>query len=150
MADIPENRRTATDYVEGGLPAASGWTGWVVFAGVMLILVGCFQAVEGLVALAKDSYYLVRPSGLLVDVDYTTWGWVHLIIGVVAGLTGLGLLAGNTVARVVGVGVAFLSAIVNLAFVAAHPVWSTLVIAIDVVVIYAITVHGRELASPTY
>lgn len=140
----------AVEDVSGGRPAASGWAGWVVFAGVLLILLGAFQAIEGLVALFRKEYYSVRSSGLIVHVDYTTWGWVHLIIGIVAALTGLGLLAGNLVARIVGVVLAVVSAVVNMAFVAATPVWSVLVIAIDVLVIYAIVAHGRELRSPSY
>ena len=152
MADTSQGRRAAPaeQYVEGGLPAASGWTGWVVFAGVMLALLGVFQAIEGLVALFDHGYYLVGANGLAVHVNYTTWGWVHLILGVIAILAGVGLLAGNMAARVVGVGLAVLSAIVNLAFVAAYPVWSVIVIALDVIIIYAIVVHGRELKSPSY
>jgi hypothetical protein len=125
----------------------SGWVGWIIFAGLMMILLGAFQAIEGLVALFNQGYYLVRPSGLVISVDYTAWGWVHLIIGVLAMLAGVGLMKGNAVARVVGVVLAGLSAIVNLAFIAAYPLWSTIVIAIDIIVIYAIIVHGRELKS---
>jgi hypothetical protein len=124
---------------------STAWTGWVVFGGVMLIVLGIFQAIQGLVALFEDGFYLVRPNGLVVNVNYNTWGWVHLVIGIVAVLTGLGLLAGNLAARIVGVGIAVLSAIVNIGFISAYPVWSTIVIALDVLVIYAITVHGGEL-----
>jgi hypothetical protein len=124
---------------------SSAWTGWVVFAGAMLLTLGVFQAIEGLVALFKDGFYLVRPTGLVVNVNYNTWGWTHLLIGVVAIVTGLGLFAGNMVARVVAIVVAVLSAIVNLAFISAYPVWSTIIIALDVIVIYAIIVHGGEL-----
>jgi len=111
----------------------------------MLIVMGAFQAIEGLVALFHKGFYLVSPGGLVVNVNYNAWGWTHLVIGVLAILAGIGLLSGNIVARVVGVIVAVLSAIVNMAFISAYPVWSTIVIAIDVVVIYAIIVHGREL-----
>jgi hypothetical protein len=93
--------------------------------------------------------YLVTPSGLVLSVDYNTWGWAHLIIGVLAVATGIGLIAGNMLARVVGVILAVISAILNLVFIAAYPVWSTIVIAIDVIVIYAIVVHGRELKDST-
>jgi hypothetical protein len=124
---------------------SSAWTGWVVFAGAMLLTLGVFQAIEGLVALFKDGFYLVRPTGLVVNVNYNTWGWTHLLIGVVAIVTGLGLFAGNMVARVVAIVVAVLSAIVNLAFISAYPVWSTIIIALDVIVIYAIIVHGGDL-----
>ena len=152
MAGTSQERRSpqAVDYVEGGPPAASGWTGWVVFAGVMLAVVGIFQAIEGLVALFNHEFYLVSAKGLVVNVNYTTWGWVHLILGIVAVLTGFGLLAGNMLARIVGVGIAALSAIVNMAFVSAYPVWSVIMISLDVIVIYAIVVHGRELKSPSY
>jgi hypothetical protein len=119
----------------------------VVFGGVMMIMVGAFQVIEGLVALFDDGFYLVRSNGLIVNVNYNTWGWTHLLIGVVALLVGVGLLAGNTVARVAGVVIALLSALVNLAFISAYPIWSTILITLDVIVIYAIIVHGRELKS---
>jgi hypothetical protein len=123
----------------------SGWAGWVVFAGIMMIMLGAFQAIEGLVALFDDGYYLVTASGLVLNVNYNVWGWTHLILGILAVATGFGLLAGNTAARVVGIVLAVVSAIVNLAFIAAYPVWSTIVIAVDIIAIYAIVVHGREL-----
>ena len=123
----------------------TAWAGWVAFAGVMLIVLGAFQLVQGLVALFDDGFYAVRPDGLVVNVDYNTWGWIHTGIGVIGVLTGIGLLAGNMLARIVGVAVAALSALVNLAFIAAYPVWSMIMIAIDIIVIFAIVVHGREL-----
>src|SRR4029450_3106796 len=128
-----------------GYDDPTGWAGWVVFAGVMLIMLGTFQIIEGLVALFDDGFYAGASSGLVVNVDYNTWGWVHTGIGVIGVLAGLGLLAGNMAARVVGIVVAFLSAIVHLAFLSAYPVWSTIMIVVDVIVIYAIIVHGREL-----
>ena len=105
---------------------STAWTGWVVFAGIMLMMVGIFQVIQGLVALFDDGFYLVRPGGLVVDVNYNTWGWVHLIIGVVMILTGLGLMAGNMAARVVGVVAAVVSAIVNLGFISAYPIWAAI------------------------
>jgi hypothetical protein len=142
MTDTSRRRSAETARYE---TEPTAWAGWVVFAGVMLIMLGTFQIIEGLVALFDDGFYLVAPSGLLVDVDYNTWGWVHMGIGVIGVLAGLGLLAGNMAARIVGVAVAFLSAIVNLAFLSAYPVWSTIMITVDVIVIYAIIVHGREV-----
>jgi hypothetical protein len=125
----------------------TAWAGWVVFGGVMLIMLGTFQIIEGLVALFDDGFYLVRSNGLVLDVDYNTWGWIHTAIGVIGVLAGLGLLAGNMAARVVAVGVAFLSALANLAFISAYPIWSTILITIDIIVIYAVIAHGRELKS---
>jgi len=130
--------------------AQTAWAGWVVFAGVMMIMLGLFQVVQGLVALIDDEYYLVTKGGLVVSVDYTTWGWTHLILGIIAGLAGVGLLAGNTLARIVGVAIASVSALVNLVFIPAYPIWSIIVITLDVIVIFAIVVHGRELKSPSY
>lgn len=124
---------------------STAWTGWVVFGGVMLMTLGAFQVIQGLVALFDDGFYLVRPNGLVVHADYNTWGWTHLIIGAVAVVSGLGLLVGNMAARVIGVIAAVVSAIVNLAFLSAYPVWSAIVIALDVIVIYAIIVHGGGL-----
>ena len=125
----------------------SGWTRWVVFGGVMMIMLGAFQVIEGLVALFDDGFYAVKSNGLIVHVDYTTWGWAHIVIGVVAALTGVGLLAGNMAARIVGVGICFLSALVNLLFISAYPIWSTIMITLAVLVIYSIIVHGRELKA---
>jgi hypothetical protein len=113
----------------------------------MLVMMGGFEAIQGLVALFKDEYYVVTRSGLLLNVDYTTWGWTHLIIGLVAIATGIGVMLGQMWARVVGIIVAVISAFANLAFIAAYPLWCTIVIAMDVLVIYALAVHGREVKT---
>lgn len=125
----------------------TGWVGWIIFAGTMMMLIGSFHVIQGLVALFDDEYYLVGSTGLVVSVDYTTWGWVHLIAGVVVIAAGLGLFAGRTWARAVGVILASVSAILNFAFIAAFPVWSLTIIAIDVFVIYALTAHGGEMKA---
>ena len=143
MTDTSHNRSAGTDVRYGDAPTA--WAGWVVFGGVMLIMLGVFQIIEGLVALFDDGFYLVRSNGLVVSVDYNTWGWIHTAIGIIAVLTGIGLLAGNMAARIVGVGIASLSALANLVFISAYPLWSTIMITIDIIVIYSIVVHGREL-----
>jgi hypothetical protein len=128
----------------------SGWASWVIFGGVMLILLGIFHVMQGLVALVNDDFYLVTKNGLLLNFDFTSWGWIHLVLGVLIGLVGVGLLTGNTAARVAGVVLAVLSAVVNLLFIAAYPVWSVIIIALDVIVIYSIVVHGRELEGNRY
>jgi hypothetical protein len=124
--------------------AEEGFSGWAWFTGVLMGLVGLFQIIAGTVALAGPSYYTVPTRNLVVDASYTTWGWVHLIIGIVALVAGGGLAFGVTVARVVGVALAGLSAVVNLVFIPAAPVTATLIISLDVFLIYAITVHGGE------
>ena len=144
----PDIAETRGDYGTYGHDSQqTGWAGWLVFASFMMFLVGSFQAVQGLVALFDDGFYVVRESGLVVDVNYNAWGTVHLILGILLILCGAGVLTGNVVARAVGVLLAGLSALANMAFISAYPVWSLIVIAIDVFVIYALTVHGGELRS---
>jgi hypothetical protein len=126
-------------------PRQTRWIGWVIFGGLTMVMVGIFQLIEGLVALFKHGYYLVDPGHLVVHMDYTAWGWLHIGIGAVLVVTGFGVMVGQVWARVLGIAFAALSAIVNLAFLAAYPIWSVIVIALDVVVIYAIAVHGREV-----
>ena len=122
----------------------TGWVGWVVFASVMMMLLGASHALAGLVALMKDDYYLVRSDGLVLEVSYTTWGWVHLILGIVVVVAGVALLRGATWARALTVVVAGLSVIANLAFLAANPLWSAIMVALSILVIYAVTAHGGE------
>jgi hypothetical protein len=126
----------------------SPWVVWVQFASVMLILLGSFHAIEGLVGLFRDEVFATGRGGLVVDASYTTWGWAHIIWGVVAILVGASLLAGRMWARIAGVFVAFVSAIVNVGFLPAYPVWSVMMIGLDVLIIWAIMVHGGELRRP--
>jgi uncharacterized membrane protein len=133
-----------------GTQAPSGWVGWLIFAGVMMILVGAFQVIDGLIALFNDELYVVRPNGLVVNVDYTAWGWTHLLLGILLIAAGLAILSGRVWGRTLGVIVALLSAIVNFAFIPAYPVWSILIITVDVLVIYALIAHGGELRKDRY
>jgi hypothetical protein len=123
----------------------SGWVGWVAFAGTMMVLLGTFHIIDGLIALFADDYFLVTSSGLAVDVDFTVWGWVHLIWGAVVVAAGIAIFAGQVWARVIGVIFAALSAVINLGFLAAFPIWAAIMIAIDILVIWALTVHGGEV-----
>jgi hypothetical protein len=125
----------------------SGWVGWIAFAATMMILLGTFQAIQGFVAIFDEGFYHVTESGLVVDVDFTAWGWTHLLLGVLIVASGIGVLAGNMAARIAAVILAGLSAIVNLLFIEAYPIWSIIIITVDVLVIYALIVHGRELKS---
>ena len=123
-------------------PQGNAWRGWVVFAATMMALLGVFHAIAGLVALFEEDYFLVGESGLVVSADFTAWGWTHLAIGVLFILTAFSLVNGSTWARVVTVAVASISAIVNIAFLSAYPLWSVIMITLDVLVIYAVTAHG--------
>ena len=127
------------------VPGKSAWTGWVSFASAMLLLIGCFQVMAGLVGIFKDDFYAVSKDDLVVSIDYTAWGVVHLLMGAIAIATAVGMGAGVMWARVLGVIFAITNATVNLAFISAYPVWSTLLIAFDVILIWALTVHGAEL-----
>lgn len=143
MANIDEETYPADRYGTG----PSGWVGWIVFAASMMLMLGCFHALAGLVAIFKDEYYAVGKSGLVVSVDYTAWGWAHLILGIIVVLAGIGLFKGAMWARIVAVIIALVSAIANIAFLSANPIWSMIMIALDVLVIYAVTVHGREMKA---
>jgi len=123
----------------------TGWTGWVVFAGVILVVSGLFSIVQGLVALIGPNAYYVLAAGSLWLLDVTGWGWWNLIIGFLFCVTAMGLFVGQTWARVVAVVVAVLSAVGQLLLIPAQPWWSLIVIAIDILVIYALIVHGREM-----
>ncbi|WP_197319395.1 hypothetical protein [Saccharomonospora sp. NB11] len=124
-----------------------GGMGGIAFASTLLFLAGAYQVIVGLTALLNNDFYVVTSSGLVVDVNYTAWGWVHLALGVVAVAAALGLMTGQTWARVTGIAMAAVSAIINLAFIPAYPLWALVVIALDIVVIYAIAVHGSSRAA---
>jgi len=137
--------RLDADYDYVPPPATkSAWGGWVTFAGITLALVGVVHVIEGLVAVLDPDQYLVTSRGRLFHIDYSVWGWIHLVLGVVLICTGVGVLNHNKVARIVGVVAAGLSALVNLSLIGAAPVWALTVIALDVLFIYAISVHGGE------
>lgn len=130
---------------ERALPQGSPWTGWIVFGGLMLILLGAFQAIAGLIAIFQDRYYVVGSTGLSVHLDYTAWGVVHLVLAAVNLFAGFGVLAARSWARVWAILVAGVGAVTNLAFLSAYPVWMTIMIALDVVVIWALTVHWADI-----
>ncbi len=136
------SRSTTPTGVQSG---TSGWVGWIAFAGTMMVLLGTFHIFQGLVALFNDDYFLVRKSGLVLNVDYTVWGWVHLIGGAIVLVAGLCVFGGQVWARSVGVIMALLSAVVNVGFLSAYPLWSLMMITFDVIVILALTVHGSEI-----
>lgn len=125
----------------------TGWVGWIFFAGALLMMLGAWHGMMGFVAIFDPGHFAVTPGGLVVEVDYTSWGWVHMIFGGIAAVTGLGVLAGQLWARVVAIVLAAVGAIVNMAFLAASPVWTTLLITLDVIIIYALVVHGREMRA---
>ena len=89
----------------------TGWSSWAMFAGLMMILVGIFQQIQGLVAIFNDDWYLVTNEGLALSVDYTVWGWVHFVLGLIVATAGVAVFNGKTWARVLGCVLALISAI---------------------------------------
>jgi hypothetical protein len=122
----------------------SGWAvGFTVFAAIMMIMVGVWQTLAGLIAIFENEFY-VATRNYLFEADATTWGWIHLVVGLLVAFAGWGLLSGQTWARIVGITLAALSAIANFLFIPYSPLWSMLIIAVDVLVIWALAAHGRE------
>jgi hypothetical protein len=117
--------------------------GFTVFAAIMMLMVGVFQALQGLIGIFENEFY-VATRNYLFQFDATTWGWIHLVLGLLVAFAGWGLLSGQTWARVVGITLAALSATANFLFIPYYPFWSLLIITLDIFVIWALTAHGRE------
>ena len=125
----------------------SGWAiGWTSFAGIMMVMGGIWWIITGIVAIANESFYVVGPE-YIFQFDVTTWGWIHLILGIVILAAGFYLFSGAVWARVVGVIIAVLWSLVAFAWLPWYPIWAILFITISVFVIWALTVHGRDIAE---
>jgi hypothetical protein len=123
-------------------PEVSGWAvGGIVFAASMLTMAGVFQMLAGIVAIVNDEFF-VATRNYTFDLDVSAWGWIHLVIGIVMLATGLGLFGRRTWAGVTGIFIAMLSALANFFFIPYYPIWSLLVIGLDVWVIWALTRPG--------
>lgn len=122
----------------------NGWMGWIGFASLMMMLAGVFHIITGFVALFQQDVYLATPSSLWVF-DYSQWGWIHILGGFLALVAAGSLMQGKLFGRTLVILVAMASAVANMAFVPVYPVWSLLIITIDVLVIWAVAVHGGEL-----
>jgi hypothetical protein len=119
--------------------------GAILFAGIMMIVVGIWEALEGLIAIFENEFY-VATRRYLFQFDVTAWGWIHVILGLVLAFAGYGLLTRRTWARVVAIILAALSAIANFLWLPYYPFWALLIISVDVFVIWAVAVHGREVS----
>src|SRR5215207_9684669 len=134
-ADETRRDRERTDDV-------SGWAlGAIAFAAALLTLIGIFQAIAGLVAIFDDSFYVVTRN-YTFDLDVTAWGWIHLLIGLLILGTGVGLFGRQTWAGVTAIMLAMLSALANFFFIPYYPIWSLLLIGLDIWVIWALTRPG--------
>jgi hypothetical protein len=123
-------------------PEVSGWAvGGIVFAGTMLMLIGIFHIIGGLVAIFDDDFYVLTPN-YTFDLDTTAFGWVHLIVGIVLVCVSWGLFSRRPWAGVAAIMLAGLSAVVNFFFIPYYPFWAIVVIALDIWVIWALTRPG--------
>jgi hypothetical protein len=121
--------------------------GFILFAAIMMIMVGVFQALQGIIAIFENEFY-VATRNYLFQFDATTWGWIHLLVGLVVAFAGWGLLSGRTWARVVAITLALLSAVTNFLFIPYYPFWALLLITLDIFVIWAIAAHGGDMREP--
>lgn len=119
--------------------------GMTIVGGVMLCMVGGFQILQAIVALAKDDIY-VRGINYTYQFDVTTWGWIHLVVGLIALGVGIGVVLGMTWAYVLGIVIACLSALANFASIPLYPFWSVVVLAFDILVIWALSHQLRRTA----
>ena len=123
----------------------SNWTGWVFFAGIMMMLSGFFQVIAGLTGLLKHNWYVVSTANHLLVFNYQAWGWIDLIVGAIIILAGMSVLHGSLWARIVGIILAVVSSLAAIASINEYPIWSIIVVTVDVLIIYALAVHGAEL-----
>ncbi len=127
-------------------PVGGANSSWIAFAGVMMLILGCLDAIWGIAAIANNEVVVVGGHGVMVF-DITTWGWVQLILGIAVVLTGAGLLAGNTAARWVAVFLLAFNAVTQVVWFSAAPLWALLIIALDIVIIYQLCVNWRGEAA---
>ena len=135
---------TAANRGGGYTEPARGLAGMVAFAGIMLALIGFFDILQGLTALFNDEYFAVRGGELLVF-DFTAWGWITLIWGALLVAAGLGLLSGRGGARIFAIVAVSVNMLLQIAFLSAYPIWSAIIIALDVFVLYALTAKWDEV-----
>jgi hypothetical protein len=121
--------------------APGGSNGWVRFGGIIMVVGGAFAVVEGVLALVAPSTYILTRGGV-VGVGLPVWGWLHVVLGVLVLATGAGLLRREIPgwARAAGTALVAINIVVQLAWLPASPIWSIIVITLDVVVLYALFV----------
>jgi hypothetical protein len=123
---------------------SGSWTGWVVFASIMLMINGSINVVQGLVALLQDDYFLVPSGDELLLTDFTGWGIAMILWGALLGLGGFGLYSGQGWARWFAIFVASLGILLQIAFLNTFPIWSAVIIGLDVLIIFALTARWDE------
>ena len=125
----------------------TGWVGWIVFAAFFMIINGIFGGLQGLSALLRDqSYFVVTDKGLLTF-NYTAWGWIHLLLGILLIVVGIFLLRGAGWARILAGVIVGIHMVAQFGFISSYPVWGIIMIALDALILYALLVHGREISA---
>ena len=124
------------------------WSGWIGFAGLMMMIIGAIDFFEGLIAVIRKEYYAFTPQGLIVF-NVTTWGWLAMIFGIVLFLVGLGLTGGAGWARWVGIILIAVNLLGQLGWLgnSATPVWTLTVIALQIIVLYALTARWSDAGA---
>lgn len=140
---VPEARRS--EETRHGRMGAAGGTGWTVYAGAVMIVLGVLQLIWGITSVVNNGFFIVTASGLAVAFNYMAWGWIHVALAVLLVCTGLAILAGQSWARYAGIVLAALAVFANFLTLAAFPIWSIVMIAVDLIAIYALAVHGRDM-----
>lgn len=118
-------------------------SGWTVFTGMILLVVGSLDALWGLAAILNDDVVLVGGHGVILA-DVTTWGWVHLVLGSIIACTGIGLFAGNDTARVLAIVFVAINAVAQIVWFPLAPLWAFLIIILDVTILYQLTARWEE------
>lgn len=145
MAAVPTSSAPPGAPATSARPEVTGWAGWVAFGGMMMIILGAMNAIYGLIAIYNDEW-AVWSNRAVVYLDLTQWGWIHLGVGVLVAVAGLGVLSGNGVGRAVGAVVVALSMLVSFLALPIYPLWSLVVLTLEALVLYALIAHGGELA----
>lgn len=145
MAAIPSSSAPSSEYVSETRHEVTGWSGWVIFGGVVMIVIGAMNAIYGLIAVFNDEW-AIWSNRTVVYLDLSQWGWVHLIVGGLVALAGIGVMSGNGVSRVAGSVIVALSMLVSFVALPIYPVWSLVVLTLEALVLYALIAHGGELA----
>jgi hypothetical protein len=112
--------------------------GWLTFAGIMLIMVGFFNVIDGIAAIGNSKYL----TNQLLFANLDAWGWFFLIWGILQILAGFAIFGGSTWGAIVGIVTAFFNAIAQLAWAGTYPVWAISAIVLDVLIIYGLVVYG--------
>ena len=139
MSTTRQTRLEPETYSEGAVAITAA-------AGVLMVLIGTMHAIQGLVALANDDFYLVGQE-YVFEFDVTAWGWIHLIGGALVLVAGIALFQGSVWARTLAVVVASISILLNFMWLPYYPLWSLVVMGFDLFVIWAVTAHGRDIAQ---